>query len=224
MTGSAAWPGESATKSMLALPYNGRMTTSGSTPRIRLTQVLYLLVLALVVASDGRGLRGGPAIFAQSAGFLLVALAVLARLWITLFIAGRKDEQLVREGPFALCRHPLYLASIVGAFGIGLTTLSLAMTVAVPLAVAAILIAAARREDDALLAAHGDSWRQYRAAVPAFWPDWSRGRMPESVMVPLGIYRKAFLDAASFLGLWLLVLLLEGLKAGGAWRALFSLP
>jgi hypothetical protein len=48
--------------------------------------------------------------------------------------------------------------------------------------------------------------------------------MPESVAVPLRIYRKAFLDAASFLALWLLVLLLESLRASGAWQALFSLP
>ena len=76
----------------------------------------------------------------------------------------------------------------------------------------------------ALLAAHGDAWREYRDSVPAFWPDWSRKRMPESVAVPPRIYRKAFLDAASFLGLWLLVVLLEGLRAGGAWQALFRLP
>lgn len=200
------------------------MTTSGSTPRIRLTQTLYLLVLVLVVASDGHGIRGGPALLAQSAGFVLVVCAVLGRLWITLFIAGRKDEQLVREGPFALCRHPLYLGSIIGALGIGLTTLSLALTIALPLTVGAIVFAAARREDAALLAAHGDSWRQYRDSVPAFWPAWSHWQMPDSIAVPLRIYRKAFLDAASFLGLWLLVLLLGGLRASGAWPALFRLP
>ena len=200
------------------------MTTSGSTPRIRLTQALYLLVLALVAMSDGRRLQGSSALLAQSAGFLLVVAAVLARLWITLFIAGRKDEQLVRDGPFARCRHPLYLGSIVGAIGIGLTTLSLTLALVLPLIIGAIAFTAARREDAALLAAHGKAWREYHDSVPAFWPNWSHGRMPESVAVPPRIYRKAFLDAASFLALWLLVLLLESLRASGAWQALFSLP
>jgi protein-S-isoprenylcysteine O-methyltransferase Ste14 len=209
---------------MIALSYNERMTTSVSTPRIRLMQMLYLLVLVLVVVSDGRGIRGGPALLAQSAGFLLVAGAVLGRLWVTLFIAGRKDAQLVREGPFSLCRHPLYLGSIIGALGIGLTTLSLVLAIALPLMVGAIVFAAARREDAALLAAHGDDWRRYRDSVRAFWPARSRRKMPESVAVPPAIYRKAFLDAASFLGLWLLVMLLDGLRASGAWPALFSLP
>lgn len=200
------------------------MTTSGSTPRIRLTQAFYLVVLALVAISGGRSLQGGFALVAQSAGFLLVVAAVLGRLWTTLFIAGHKDERLVREGPFSLCRHPLYLGSVVGASGIGLTTLSLTLTIALPLVVGAIVFTAARREDAALLAAHGDAWREYKDLVPAFWPNSLRQGSPEWVTVPPNIYRKAFLDAASFLSLWLLVMLLEVLRAGGAWQALFSLP
>lgn len=178
------------------------MTTSVSTPRIRLTQALYLLVLALVATSDGRSLQGNCALLVQSAGFLLVVAAVLGRLWITLFIAGRKGELLVRDGPHSQCRHPLYLGSIVGA----------------------IVFTAARREDASLLAAHGDAWREYRDSVPAFWPGWSHTRMPESIAVPPRIYRKAFLDAASFLGLWRLVLVLVGLRAGRAWQPLFPKP
>jgi len=200
------------------------MTTSGSTPRIRLTQALYLLALAMVATSDGRFLQGGHALVAQAAGFVFVATAVLARLWITLFIAGRKDEQLVREGPFAQCRHPLYLGSIVGAIGIGLTTLSLTLTIILPLVIGAIAFMAARREDAALLAAHGEAWREYHDSVPAFWPNSLQRRSPEWVTVPPRIYGKAFLDAASFLCLWLLVLLLESLRASGAWQALFNLP
>jgi len=200
------------------------MATSACTPRIRLTQALYLLVLAVVALSDGRALRAPAALLAQSTGFALVVMAVLGRLWTTLFIAGRKDEQLVREGPFSMCRHPLYLCSVVGALGIGLTTLSLSLTIALPIVVATIVAAAERREDAALLAAHGGAWREYRDAVPAVWPVWSRMHMPEFITLPPRIYRKAFLDAASFLGLWLAVLLLEGLRSGGAWTALFRLP
>lgn len=200
------------------------MATSGSTPRIRLTQFLYLLVIALAALSGGRMLQGAGSLPAQSAGFVLVALAVLWRLWTTLFVAGRKDEELVRDGPFARCRHPLYLGSIAGSAGIGLTTLSLTLTIALPLVVGVILFLAARREDATLLAAHGNAWREYADLVPAFLPRGTARHLPESVSVPPRIYRKAFLDAASFLGLWLLVLLLENLRAGGAWPAFFRLP
>src|SRR6202008_715449 len=140
-----------------------------------------------------------------------------ARLWTTLFIAGRKDASLVREGPYAACRHPLYAASIVGAFGIGLTTRSAWLALLAPLAVAATVAFAARHEEAALERAHGVAWREYRASVPPYWPAWSRLRTPATVEVPVAIYRKAFLDAASFLALWFVWPLCNGLHAAGAW-------
>lgn len=199
------------------------MTRSASTPRLRLTHMFYLLVLGVAALSDGRLLEGAAAIAAQAAGFVLVVAAVLGRIWTTLFISGRKDAELVRAGPYAACRHPLYLASVVAAFGIGLTTRSLVLSAAVPLAVGIAAIAAARREDDVLLRTHGERFRTYRDAVPAFWPS-GPFNSPATVSVPPAIYRKSLLDGAAFLALWLLVLLQDGLRAGGAWQALFRLP
>ena len=128
------------------------------------------------------------------------------------------------KGRTPCCRHPLYLCSVVAAAGIGLTTRSVVLIAALPVLVAAIAAIAARREDRALLQAHRADWPAYRDAVPAFWPAWSQHRTPDHVAVPPAIYRKAFLDAASFFALWLAVLLLETLRAGGAWSAHFQLP
>lgn len=200
------------------------MTAPGSQPRLRLHQLSYALALAATAVTGGRLFEGNAGLAAQSAGFVLVAAAVLWRIWTTLFVAGRKDVQLVRDGPYAACRHPLYLGSVAAALGIGLTTRSLVLALALPLVIGAAAVAAARGEDRALATAHGGAWRDYRAATPAFWPDWRRMRLPQSISVPPAIYRKAFLDAASFLALWLLVLLVETLRAGGAWQAAFRLP
>jgi len=200
------------------------MSASASTPRIRLTQLIYLLVLALVALSDGRSIEGGAGLIAQAAGFSLVVVAVLGRLWITLFIAGRKDAELVRVGPYASCRHPLYLGSMIAALGLALSTRSVVLTVLLPLAVAWFGANAARREDAALQQAHGAEWLRYRNAVPAFWPRRSTGGTQEWITVPPRIYRKAFLDAASFLALWLAVVVIDTLRSGGAWQALFRLP
>jgi protein-S-isoprenylcysteine O-methyltransferase Ste14 len=197
---------------------------SGSAKRLRLHFACYALALAATAATTGRCLEGGAGLAAQAAGFLLVAAAVLWRLWSTLFIAGRKEAELVREGPYARCRHPLYLGSVVAAAGIGLTTRSLVISTALPLAIGVLAVLAARREDAALAAAHGAAWRDYRDLTPAFLPAWRRPPLPGTVTVPPAIYRKAFLDAASFLLLWLLVLLAETLRAGGAWQALLRLP
>ena len=194
-------------------------------PRVRLTHALYLVLLVLVATSDGRFIQRGWALPAQSPGFLLVTAGVLGRMWTTVFITGRKDVQLVRDGPYSVSRHPLYLCSIVAAIGIGLTTLSLSRTVLLPLLVGIIVIIAARREDAVLLAAYGAAFREYRDRVPVFWPACSQWQpSPATVLVQPGIYRRAFQDAAAFLCLWLLILVLESLHAGGAWPTLFQLP
>lgn len=200
------------------------MAAPDSTPRLRLQAAIYTLALAAVILTGGRRFEGGAGLVAQAAGFLLVAGAVLWRLWTTLFVAGRKDAELVSDGPYAACRHPLYLGSVVAAAGIGLTSRSLLLALLLPSLVAVLAAIAARREDAGLAAAHGEAWRAYRAATPAFRPAWRRMRLPPAVSVPPAIYRKAFLDAASFLALWLLVLVLDALRAGGAWQPLVMLP
>jgi protein-S-isoprenylcysteine O-methyltransferase Ste14 len=200
------------------------MGTTDSRPRVRLTHATYLLVLAVVAASDGRAIYGAAALAAHAAGFALVAVAVLGRLWTTLFIAGRKGVELVVDGPYSASRHPLYSWSIVAALGVGLSTCSLVLTFALPAAIGLGAAFAARREDAALLLSHDAAWRGYRDSVPAFWPALSLNDLPDRVEVPPRIYWRAFLDAASFLLLWLFVMLLDGLRAGGAWESLFQLP
>lgn len=200
------------------------MGTTDSRPRVRLALAIYLLTLAAVAASDGRAIEGASAVAAQALGFLLVSAAVLGRIWTTLFIAGRKGQELVVDGPYARARHPLYAWSIVAALGIGLSTRSAILTFALPTAIGIGVVLAARREDAALATSHDAAWRGYRDAVPAFMPAFSQGALPEQVAVATRVYRRAFKDAASFLALWLFVVLIEGLRAGGAWPAIFRLP
>jgi len=200
------------------------MGTTDSRPRVRLALAIYLLTLAAVAVSDGRAIEGAAALVAQAFGFVLVSAAVLGRLWTTLFIAGRKGQQLVVDGPYARARHPLYSWSIVAALGIGLSTRSAILTFALPVAIGIGVVLAARREDAALHSSHDVAWRDYRDTVPAFWPASSPNALPEMIAVTTLIYRRAFLDAASFLFLWLCVILIEGLRAGGAWPGLFRLP
>ena len=101
------------------------MTESASTPRLRATFAIYI---ALIVAAAFVGPRqiGSPLTYYLTAiaGFLCVAFACLGRIWCSVFIAGHKDATLITAGPYAVCRHPLYSLSLLGALGLGLTTRS----------------------------------------------------------------------------------------------------
>jgi len=200
------------------------MAVSSSTPRIRLTQVLYVAVLLAVALTRGRAFEGASGLAVQAAGFALLVAGTLWRMWSSLYIAGRKDVQLVDAGPYARCRHPLYFGSLVAALGLGLGTRSLVLAIAVPLAVALLTGLAIRAEERALAKRHGAAWEHYRSHVPALWP--RRGKIPVAARreVDVPVYFKAFLDAATVFGLWLLVVGLDALRSLGLWPAPFILP
>ena len=200
------------------------MTRSRSTPRIRLTQALYLLVTLIVPISSGQTFSGLSGASAQLAGLVLVSVAAVGRLWTSLFIAGRKDRELVRDGPYATVRNPLYLLSLLGALGIGLATRSLIVTVALPVVLAVVFARVVRGEEKLLSQLHGPEYAAYARAVPRFWPDRSLRRRTSEIVVPPAIYFKAFLDAASFLLLYCLVVAGDLLARYGLTPALLRLP
>jgi len=51
-------------------------------------------------------------------GYVLIVLATLGRIWATVYIGGRKDEELCQDGPYSISRNPLYVFSLFGAIGI----------------------------------------------------------------------------------------------------------
>ena len=200
------------------------MAVSSSTPRIRLTQALYAGLLLAVALSGGRTFETAAGLAAQAAGFALVVAGTLWRMWASVFIAGRKDVELVEAGPYARCRHPLYFGSLVAAIGLGLSTRSLTLAIAVPLSMAALAGLAMRREERLLAGRFGSQWQDYRRRVPALWP--RGGRIPATVRcdIDVQVYFKACLDAATVFGLLLLVVALDVLRSMGAWTAPWTLP
>jgi hypothetical protein len=94
------------------------MSRSPSTPRLRITIALLVAVLVLVAVSERGWATGLAGEALQLAGLAGIACAALGRVWTSVFIAGRKDEALVRAGPYSALRHPLYGLSLLAALGI----------------------------------------------------------------------------------------------------------
>jgi len=90
-----------------------------------------------------------------------------------LFAEHRAEPHVVRNGVFAVVRHPMYLAEILFYLGILLLACSIAAT-AVWLLVIAFLHVVARREETLLLDRFGDAYAQYMAEVPMWIPDVRR--------------------------------------------------
>lgn len=200
------------------------MTPSRSTPRLRLTALLLAAVLLLSAVAEKPLLSGPRAELVPWLGFALVVLAVLGRLWASSFIAGRKDRELVTVGPYARCRNPLYACSWLAMLGIGLASRSLALTLALALVFAWLYVRAARAEETFLAEVHGEAFRRYAESTPAFVPKRGQQAVPATWTISPAIYAKAFVDAASLLGLYALVRLADLAQQAGWLPTLLRLP
>jgi protein-S-isoprenylcysteine O-methyltransferase Ste14 len=200
------------------------MSASRSTPRLRLTVALLAGTVALVAVAE-RPLAGSLAGEAlMLLGFACIVAAALGRVWTSLFIAGFKDRELVRRGPYAALRHPLYLLSLLAMLGVGLASRSLALGCGLVAVFGVLYAGAARREDAWLRETHGATFEAYCREVRAFLPRGSALGAPESLEIRPRVLAKAFLDAGSLLGLYALLRLADALQRAGVTPTLLALP
>ena len=182
-----------------------RHPSEGDLPRIQRLRVLVLRLTALVALP--------LVLFTQSAwlhprwvfevlevlGILLVIAAVLGRFWAILYIGGRKSAQVVQDGPYSVCRHPLYLFSTLGVLGLGLMLGSLMLCVALGGLTFAILSATAAREEAHLTATFGPAYTEYASRVPRIWPRPSLFHTAGQVTFEADRLRSNLADALVFL-------------------------
>lgn len=200
------------------------MAASRSTPRLRFTAVLLLGLLVLVAVSRRPAcgdVAGGALVFL---GFACVACAALGRVWTSVFIAGFKDERLVTVGPYSALRHPLYALSMLALLGLGLTTRSVVITLVLLVVFGFVYLASVRAEDAFLRDAHPAEFERYASTVRALLPRWSRYEVPATLEVRPRVLWKAFLDAGSLLGFWVLLVAADALQRSGMTPTWITLP
>lgn len=130
----------------------------GARPTLAPLSAAGLLGTALVVLLMGAAI----ALFAASSSALGRNWSVVART--------RSDHELVRRGPYAYVRHPIYLGMLF--FQLGLAAALghwLQLLIAVPIFVAGTAIRT-RVEDELLEQSFGDAFRDYRRTTPALIP------------------------------------------------------
>lgn len=192
------------------------MTVSAGTPRLRLTVAWYVLVLLLVAVSERPCAAGLAGTLGDLVGLVLIAATSLGRIWTSTFIAGLKDERLVTTGPYARCRNPLYALSLVGGFGVGLASGSVLLAGATLLVLLMLYLRAIVAEERFLAERHGEAFRRYCEEVPRLWPKLRpASAAPTSVELNVAIYAKAFRDAGSFILIFVLLQLVDVLRAQG---------
>jgi len=132
-------------------------------------------------------------------GLGLIILCILGRTWCSLYIGGRKNSALITNGPYSVCRHPLYVFSIIGAVGVGAQVGSIIIALTCGFIAWAIFLWTAMKEEAALLANFSADYREYFKRVPRFLPKPSLWRDSATIEVRPQVVMLTFVDALVFL-------------------------
>jgi protein-S-isoprenylcysteine O-methyltransferase Ste14 len=158
-----------------------------------------------------------------AAGFALAGSAIAGRLWCAQYIAGRKTESLITEGPYSVCRNPLYFFSLIGGTGVGLCTGSVILTLAVPAVFAVIYPMTILNEERVLRETHGKSYDDYASRVPRFIPKWQLFREPAEYTADMKIFRREMIDSLYFAYIAGLFEMIKALAGCGIIKTFFAL-
>jgi protein-S-isoprenylcysteine O-methyltransferase Ste14 len=132
-------------------------------------------------------------------GIVLIVVCILGRTWCTLYIGGRKIEELVTDGPYSVSRNPLYFFSILGAAGVGAQLGSVAAGAVCAALAWLVFYVVVLQEERLLSARHGAAYANYLATVPRFLPNPALWRdLPTVTVRPPRVVR-TFADAMLFL-------------------------
>lgn len=144
------------------------------------------------------------------------------RFWATLYVGGRKNEVLVDAGPYSLCRHPLYLGSLLlGASG-ALFLKSPLVAIAVGLLAAAYCLLTIPAEEEHLSSTLGVPYRNYQARVNLLWPSFRRVETPARLTIDVHALYLEAARASRWVWLPLLGAALGHGRAAGWWPQLFT--
>ena len=135
-----------------------------------------------------------------AAGMAVTVAAIVGRAWCSLYIGGRKAAELVTQGPYSVCRNPLYVFSILGALGVAAQTGSVVMAGLGAAATVIVLWRTVAREEDWLGAHMGSAYAAYLRDVPRFLPAFRLWREPEELLIRPVLFRITLRHGLAFLG------------------------
>ncbi|MGH6861797.1 MAG: methyltransferase family protein [Phyllobacterium sp.] len=207
-----------------------RRAEASDLPRVQrarkraLFTIVFLFVCILPFVRSLWDWQGPVQEWIENIGFSLVLVAIVGRCWASLYIGGRKIQELVTHGPFSIVRNPLYVFSFVGAIGMGACSGSITLATLFFVLSFVVFRRVVSREEAALRAIFGQEYIAYCRSVPRFIPDFRLWDAPARLEIePARVIRTLF-DAAPFVLAMPLFELLGDLQLEGILPVLLHLP
>ncbi len=181
------------------------------TPRVRTVSSRVIgLILAIILALSFSKWHFQAAFIEHILwffGWFFVGIGVMGRIWCSLYISGFKNAKLVIDGPYSLCRNPLYLF----IFPIVFTLYFLYYYHFV-----------IRQEEAFLSEKYGTAYSDYIKTIPRFLPSFKNFKEPEFYQVSPKHFRIFLTQVVWFIWVAALVQLFDELRLHGVLPSLFS--
>jgi len=180
--------------------------------RIHATQAFTVLLFLILLFTSSAWEEKSPVvtIILFFLGAVLVGIASMGRLWCSIYIAGYKTDRLIKEGPYSICRNPLYFFSFIGALGVGMATESFLIPFLIMITFTIYYPMVIKSEESEMLKKHGKEYEAYLGLVPSFFPHISKLKEPDSYITKPIIFRKHIFSALWFVWLLGILELIEG--------------
>jgi protein-S-isoprenylcysteine O-methyltransferase Ste14 len=183
--------------------------------RTRISRIIALLFfLVLIFTRTGIESDLSKTIL-NNIGLLLITLCVFGRLWSSLYIGGKKTNTIVKDGPYAVVRNPLYLFSFAGVLGISLSTENMFLIILLNAAYLFYYPFVIISEEEKLKQIHGEAFVQYMKQTPRFIPKLLKLRQPETYEVHVRIFSTALSDAIWFYVAYIAIDFIKLMKVKG---------
>ena len=191
------------------------------------------LVGALLGAAFGGLVIFSPPLFSHAQwerlplevlGWLTFFAGASLRFWATLYIGGRKRLVVVSEGPYSICRNPLYLGTFLIALSVAVILQSMTFLACVLFGAVFYALATVPAEERYLSRQLGEPYRQYCRDVPRFLPRLSNFGTPATIVVSVRALRLECSRAARWVLLPVLADLLCRLRSEAWWPHWVNLP
>jgi len=148
----------------------------------------------------------------------------VGRGWASVYVAGRKNHELVTLGPYSVVRNPLYGFSFIGVLGIGFVSGMMSLLLATAFAFAVFYGIVVRREETYLAALHGTRFAEYVQSVPRWFPRFSAWHDVATLEVRPRLIAIHLRDSGLFFLAYLFFEICDLMQALGTLPALIHLP
>jgi protein-S-isoprenylcysteine O-methyltransferase Ste14 len=193
--------------------------------RVIVSRFLGVGLLAALLLSRTAWAQVAPVIslYLLSVGWVLLGIGVVGRIWCASYIIGKKTFSLIVDGPYSICRNPLYFFTLVGGAGAMFLTERLALVAFFILFFWMYFPPVMRREEWSLQSVHGELFHRYQLLVPRFWPNLHLFKEPEVVAISPRLFRRFLMEMMWFIWAGGLIELLQEMHEDGYLHAIVSL-